>query len=347
MLFFTNNIVGNATVAKRLKLILIIGLQFVSFFTTFMGFNQCFSSIGLIVPLILAAVIQLSVIYLCGIVNSNYTRTSQRILLFIVISISIYFSYIGVTETLNPYQDYAEKKYNSFVSVYNAIVFESKSADVEDPNAKITGVYNNIESLLNSANLNYGESALIESENKLADYKSRTVGVEVKSPDSVYFQYDGTAVVVDGGTEIKQVPDENYAELIIKENENIENIKQVQLIVSVLNDLLMNECDLDSTISIVSNQMENSDVQTNDFISISSSVSMLTDNAKKLSELIKVDSNVSIDLIDLIENYRKMNVVQSLPELQSFNEIYTYWNQNSTVVSIIAIQQISKTRHTS
>lgn len=154
---------------NRLSLLTTTILQVVSFFTTFAGIKYYFSNINLVVPYLIASVIQLLVLYLCNTATSKGSQPKGKTLFAIVmICISISFSYVGISngiydpriEIYNTYQEFTGKYnllcdaaiqdlekthgttlYNDFIAAYKNIILEGENK-IKSLEAEINNISN-------------------------------------------------------------------------------------------------------------------------------------------------------------------------------------------------------------
>ena len=332
----TDNILGNSSAAKAVKLLTIIILQFVSFFTTYYGLYQLFSAINPVIPLMLAFVIQLGLAFLCTKVSSVSAPKSYSWLLGIFLTISIAFSYIGVSYTVLPYRNYARECYSEVSVVLNDGIerLREASSNGESPVAQIESAYESINGILSSAKKNYGESALQEAQTKRDEYSARTVPESEEEP--IYYFYDdyGNLLQSGGGKKVINVKDPEALALIAMEDERIELIKDVIARVETISEQLSGVCEKSSLISVVEKQMERPEELTDEFVQASSSFGYLIESTSALAEKIKEPFSVNLDLQNLMFRYRDNSIVKSLDKLPDFDDIYSEWSEDpGSVVS--------------
>lgn len=147
----------NATVISKIFTGL---LQFISFVTTYAGFSFYLKSLNSLAPLFLAVVVQ-GTAYYC----MNYSATQKRVgiakrrvLLYAMILISMFTSYIGVVNLIIKPMDNLESEYEKYMSDHNEIINRMVVIpDIDDIFAKIDDVLNSAKNLYSSL-YSYGES---------------------------------------------------------------------------------------------------------------------------------------------------------------------------------------------
>lgn len=332
-LFFSDGIIGNATVARRLKWFTVIVLQMVSLTTTFKGFYQLLSSVHWSLALALALVVQIVVIYASGTVASNYTPKCRKYLLAIALTVSIIFSYIGIAESFIPFQNYAREEYVSYLDAYEGLQFDFNGItdNGENPKEKVKGLYTRLDNLISNSEKRYGEQALSEAKMNLEEYKSKTKSVVVKRPNSIYVQPDGSAATYGGGNEVVEVSDENANELIEAEKNRISTINSIMDDTEFITNMLANECELQHVLSIIDECMKNPDELSDDFANVSESIKILCEKANEVSNEMGFSDNYSLDLQEIFYDFKKSSTVNEIYEMKQFSEIYSTWKLTEVV----------------
>lgn len=326
----TDNVLGNSSTAKAVKLLTIIFLQIVSFFTTYYGLYQLFSAINPVIPFVLAFVVQFGLAFLCSRVSSVTAPKSYRWLVGIFLTISIAFSYIGVCYTVLPYRNYARECYSEIAVVLNDGIehLREVSSDGESPVAQIEAAYNSIDGILSSAESLYGEKALQAAQEKRDEYNDRTIPESEEDP--VYYFYDnyGNLRQSGGGRKVVNVKDPEALTLIAKEDEHIDLIQDVIARVNTISELLSGVCEKSSLISVVEKQMEHPEELTDEFVQASSSFSSLIESTSALAKKIDKPFSLDLDLQNLMFRYRDNNIIKSLDKLPDFDDIYSEWSKD-------------------
>ena len=119
------NVSFNNKINQIFVLLSTLGLQFISFFTTFSGTHYYFGNITtpkFLGPLIITSVIQFSLFYLSNsIVNREHVNSGKKIMLSFFLVVSILFSYTGMIHTIITPHKQMKANYEEFVDKYEDI----------------------------------------------------------------------------------------------------------------------------------------------------------------------------------------------------------------------------------
>ncbi|MBQ9885253.1 MAG: hypothetical protein IJM37_00115 [Lachnospiraceae bacterium] len=120
--FMNRNMWGIALITTTL-------LQIISFFTTFRGSLNFFDGVHWLAPFFFTFVIQGLIVVLS---NTAFIKRRgfgpRKAILIFLVCISIFFSYIGISNSVMPPTDDYEKKYNEYYNEYNNVLDEMRSA---------------------------------------------------------------------------------------------------------------------------------------------------------------------------------------------------------------------------
>lgn len=326
----TDNVIGNASAAKRIKTFAIVLLQMVSFVTTYYGLYQLFSAINPLIPFLLAVVIQIMLTFLCTKISGASAPKAYRWLLVIFLTISISFSYVGVCYTILTYQNYARDCYIEVSAIMNSNIkdLREKMYDGESPLAQIESAYNEISEVLTSADEQYGEDALEEAEEELREYRSRTIVEKEENP--VYITYDsyGNVITYGGGNTVIDVSDPDSVPLIEKKEEDITKIKKINSYINTISESLSKTCNKDTLIETVKEQMENPNEFSETFVQMSGDFKSLCNTTRKLAVKTEHSFTVSFDLEELMNRYRDGEVMKAISIMPDFKTVYRDWSKD-------------------
>lgn len=343
VLFRAEGILGYSRASTALKWVLILFLQAISFLTTYKGFDQFYSAFGVFVPLGLALVVQLSIFFLSGTVNSCYSHKGQKLLLVIALITSISFSYVGAAGVLMPYKNYLMDPYNQFFAAYSDILFEVADTHMtySDPTAQLTGEYQKIEQFISSMEKQFDFRLLEDAENKLKEYQNRTIPSVTDNP--IYYIYDnqGEPVPIGGGQNVDYVPDPAMKDLIEQQENYIEQIKNIQTQCQVVRNS-METFNLEYVLGIIQTQMKNDATMDHEFIILKSAIEFFQTQLYELAKLTKTDITFSLNLDSLVSEHNNYKTAESFKQMKSFAEITNQWQQENRQNNIFYLQDVQK-----
>lgn len=329
-LYYSGEFLGNAKIIKRVKCASIVLLEVVSFMTTYRGLNQMLSALHFAVPLILAIVIQLGLTTLASSLNYGGTTRSQKALLALLLCISLFFSYVGISETLVPYKEYAAREYNSFAQAYDQARFSAQQhLQIGENSAERLGnQYDAINQLISDAKNIYNDESLKQAQEKRDFYMNSKIPVTTQN--SVYTSYDenGNPVYSGGGTEIIYVPDPDAKTFIEQAESEIAQIKQGQALIKEIETILSGEGRQEKVLATLEKQIEEENAILSEFTAAVGVTDILVDKCSELSN--DVGSNVSIefDLYDLYLDYRSFSMLEGTNNIRSFSDIVQGWEKD-------------------
>ena len=96
-----------------------MALQLISFSTTYGGTRYYFSEIGSWIPIVLAAVIQVSIVAFSFSLDTKVRNPiPKRVVLSLAVVVSILFSYVGIVNSaIAPYDDITATYDNVYIEV--------------------------------------------------------------------------------------------------------------------------------------------------------------------------------------------------------------------------------------
>lgn len=328
-LYYSDDFILHTKQVRRVKTFLILLLEITSFFTTYRGLNQVMAAIHPAVPLLLTLVIQLGLTYLATTVTYEGAAWSQKILLSLLLTISIAFSFVGVTETLLPYADYAESAYTDFADIYESVQIAGQQS-VEhgsNPAAEVEAQYSKIGQLLSDAWDQYSDQIMKEAQDTLVSYEQMTVAVTVEAPTYSYRDPDGNLIQSGGGTKVQYVPDPDAKPLIQAAKEHISFIEEQQNRIVQIEALLSAEGNLESVLNVLEMQMANPNTLLSEFTTACGIMETLSQKCVELSKKMNSSLIVELDLYAIFQGYRKSSHVYTVDDIPAFQDLYEQWQE--------------------
>lgn len=335
ILFYAGDFIHHVRISRRVKHFLILGLQAVSFLTTYRGLTQCFAELHFAVPLIFAVVIQVGLTFLAATISYHHAPGSQKFLLVMFLMASMVFSYLGVSESMQPYSEYVQGSYTDFKNSYDQVLARLRENERggDNPVASLEGQYSKIEQLLREAEAYYGDGVLTEAEQRLAEYREMTVS-EIGTKETTTTVYSDGTSVTKGGASILMEKEDPEAKLYIKqEEENIREIRQKRALMEEIRVQLKNSCNLQKAIRILTLQMETEE-ELPEFRKLCTEIETLFSQCEKLAADIDFSQSFSADLEDLLVHYRYTQLAASVEECPDFRELYRAWKEEETRLEI-------------
>lgn len=162
-------------------------LQFVSLFTTLRGLYQCFSSLSALIPCLLSLGIQIGLFYMSAVVVQPYMPKGKWFVTIFLLCSSIVFSYVGVSESLAPYEDYVEQVYTDYIDSYSGAVSQTLTSVNQgiSPDQTVEALYLDLNRICDAAEEYYGDKALAEANATLNRYLSRHNSSTITQENSV------------------------------------------------------------------------------------------------------------------------------------------------------------------
>ncbi len=155
---------------------IILGLQLISFFTTYKGAKLIFSSIWEYAPFLFAIVIQTMIFYLSNkAFNVNKRKKRYFVAMFLFLSISIFFSYTGILINQEPLENRYASKYETYKTSFDSLKINCQSniGSKEDIKNEIIQDITDAQGMMNSIQnaINYNDS---NSNSITTPYRRRT-----------------------------------------------------------------------------------------------------------------------------------------------------------------------------
>lgn len=324
MLFNAGGLWENKMFTLGLKVVLILMLQYASLRTTYRGLAQWASDP--VFPILLTFVIQLGVVGLSIIIGYRSTQKSKWVLVLMFLSASIFCSFAGLAERTLHYQSYLENTYEEYVNQYRAVKedIDATPQAVHDPLAVIEGEYALIDLLLEEGNSLFGDDAMNAAQRNVELYSNKTIAQIVSMGTSVRILPDGKAVMVNNGEKTVAIPDPEAAVPLAEAIAKVDDIKTQQSRMALIRSLLAGDYALDHVKEIVSLQMS-SDTSIPEFVSFSTSISTLTASCNQLAQAVGSDIQVSLDLNNLMAQYRDALISAQIYSVQSFDALQAQW----------------------
>ncbi len=167
-LFFTKNETFLNSNIYQIVLITTLGLQIISFFTTFRGSLTFFEGVHWIAPLLFTGILQLLLWVLANVAFSKRRRHAGRVAFVVCVClISAFLSYVGIANSSLPPTDEYKTVYNSFSESYNSVLdsLELKSGNT-NVDKEISKICKDIKDLFDYANKNLNISKSFVNNNK-------------------------------------------------------------------------------------------------------------------------------------------------------------------------------------
>lgn len=328
-LYYADNPVISGKQLKQIKNLLILILQFVSFFTTYHGLVQTMSSLHYAVPLLLSLVIQIGLGYLAVAATHEGSSRGQKFLLACFFLCSFSFSYMGVAESRIPYATYAKEQYTPVFHAYRA-AHEAGKRLVEsgsNPSADLEGQYRKMEQVLSDAQTRYSDDELQRHRDLLDDYQGKQKAVTVENPVTYVRGEDGSVIPTGGGTSIAYVTDSEFNPKIEEEQETIAFIEEQRRLISEINQLLSGAAAQDRITAVMEKQIASSSGVLREFTIACDTFRMLADKTNMLAERMGVPITVEPELQTVLQSYHFAQAIQNVQQMPAFDELYTQWKE--------------------
>lgn len=299
------------------KIFIILGLQTVSFFTTYRGLYQCFSSINLWIPVILTFVIQVGLSYMAATVAFHHMPKGKWFLTVCFLVTSVLFSYVGVTETMLPYEDYAGQRYSSYVDEFMAAIKDESEAypQSRDPVIVISSQYQKIGQLLSYTESIYNVQELNSAKRQKTSYQNRTYSTTV--------QTNGETVTTTSAL------DPNAIVCINDASDRVDKIKKYMLLCESIRERLASVCQEETVCATVREQMLDDNI-TAETKKICSDVAAMIYDCNYLAESIDWEP-ITLDIEILLKDYQQEKSLLALSVPKIFTEVCSDWKTESSI----------------
>ena len=326
-LFVSRNFLDNQRNSARVKIIIIVMLETVSFSTTYRGLFQSLSALGRTIPLFLAAVIQIGVVYLSTTIGFAHTARSKWVLTVMFVGASIFFSYIGFSESALPYEKYVEDRYSAYVNAY----LKTKDAAIAaterwiDATAVIEGKYEQVEQLLGIAKTRYSDDELKTAEAQVDFYTNKVVTTSLEQPKYTKKLPSGDVVVLGGGHKIVSIPDPDAAKPLNEADKHLQKIREGRVLIENISAMVEGRYSLDNVKSLMSRQVEATNILP-DFVKMSTALKAVEHASNELANQLG-EENIALDLNEIREEWKGAHKVAKLPEIATYSEILQMWDE--------------------
>lgn len=344
-LYYTDSFLTRRRSMRRWKNFWIVLIELVSFITTYRGLNQILSALHFAVPLILAVVIQTLLGYLSVVASGPESTPKQKGLLVVVLLISMAFSFVGVTETILPYSNYAQTQYSEFGRAYVAAKERGKLAVAtrNSPAAEINGQYTKVEQLLADAERRCGDEMLERAKEELADYKGRTIHIVLNRPDLMYRDADGGWVRGSGGSDIEYVPDPDAKPLIDAAQAKIDRMEEQRGAIAEIKGLLQGKAECTAVIAIMEKQMESDSTLLPEFTETNHAIQLLLEKCRGLADEIQSPITINLDLEEILRGYQRFDRLSEVGDIPAFQEIFDVWKETQVQPANTGIELLDET----
>ena len=340
-LMLTDDLLTHAQASSRYKKYIIFGLELVSFPTTYRGLLQAFAALGPWIPLVLAMVIQMGLAFLANGAFSHHSPRSHRLLVVMFLVVSVFFSYLGVAESMIDYEEHLRKGYEDFRTVWEVVLDEASGtvSNEGNPAAVLTAQRDRA--------LAYVEAALAdvpspqELDAKRAEAKKLSEATKLewhKNRDTVHYDQNGRQNVVNRGESATEVPDEEARKRGALLSERIDLIEKMNLDANALKLELETRYSEDAILAVLNAQLAADEIMP-EYTKLEADMVMLADRVNELEELrqkveamgsqsydaatfaAKVKNPVAFELTAELVGYRSYSAMKAVEQMPDFAEV--------------------------
>lgn len=340
-LMLTDDLLSHAQASSRYKKYIIFGLELVSFPTTYRGLLQAFAALGPWIPMVLAMVIQMGLAFLANSAFSHHSPRSHRFLVVMFLATSVFFSYLGVAESMIDYEEHLRRGYEDFRTVWEVVLDEASDtvSNEGNPAAVLTAQRDRA--------LGYVDAALadVPSAQKLDDMRAEAeeLGEATRmeyheNSDRVIRDENGNKNVVDGGGKYYSVPDEEARKKGALMLERIDLIEKMSLEANALKLELENKYSETATLAVLNAQLAADEIMP-EYTKLEADMVTLADRVNKLEELrqkveamgsqsydpatfaSKVKNPVAFELTAELVGYRSYSAMKAVEQMPDFAEV--------------------------
>lgn len=340
-LMLTDDLLTHAQASSRYKKYIIFGLELVSFPTTYRGLLQAFAALGPWIPLVLAMVIQMGLAFLANGAFSHHSPRSHRLLVVMFLVVSVFFSYLGVAESMIKYEEHLRKVYEDFRTVWEVVLDEASGtvSNEGNPAAVLTAQRDRA--------LAYVEDALadVPSAQKLDDMRAEAEELseatrkdKLDNGESFYYDEYGHLRTRDKGESYEDVPNEDARKQGKLLSERIELIEKMSLDANALKLELETRYSEADILAVLEAQLAADEV-TPAYTKLEADLQLLAENVNKLEELrqkveamgsqsydaatfaAKVKNPVAFELTAELVGYRSYSAMKAVEQMPDFAEV--------------------------
>ena len=340
-LMLTDDLLSHAQASSRYKKYIIFGLELVSFPTTYRGLLQAFAALGPWIPMVLAMVIQMGLAFLANSAFSHHSPRSHRFLVVMFLATSVFFSYLGVAESMIDYEEHLRRGYEDFRTVWEVVLDEASDtvSNEGNPAAVLTAQRDRA--------LGYVDAALadVPSAQKLDDMRAEAeeLGEATRmeyheNSDRVIRDENGNKNVVDGGGKYYSVPDEEARKKGALMLERIDLIEKMSLEANALKLELENKYSETATLAVLNAQLAADEIMP-EYTKLEADMVTLADRVNKLEELrqkveamgsqsydpatfaSKVKNPVVFELTAELAGYHGYSAMKAVEQMPDFAEV--------------------------
>lgn len=324
-LLCSQDYMSHAKSSAYVKTLIIIALEVVSLPTTYRGLVQCFTTMGPWIPIVLAGVIQVGLAFLANGAFSNYAPKAHRWMVCIFLAFSIFFSYLGVAESLLGYENHIANEYNLYKASWETIYEQATDENdhYANPHAKLVAQRDTAKSILIAVIDNSDADDQAQLENKIAELKSRTITVTKTSSLYPVKNAEGEVIGTAGGaTTIEEVADPDAQKAAIDVGDQLYALKKQNKYATELLERLNDDFSEDKLKETLDKQLsvESGEV-TPDFTTMCLSLTGFASECNTLAEQSGSALRVTFDLESLLGNYRQFHTVDQVPVLLEFSAL--------------------------
>lgn len=340
-LMLTDDLLSHAQASSRYKKYIIFGLELVSFPTTYRGLLQAFAALGPWIPMVLALVIQAGLAFLANGAFSHHSPRSHRFLVVLFLVVSVFFSYLGVAESMIAYEEHLRKGYEDFRTVWEVVLDEASGtvSNEGNPAAVLTAQRDRA--------LAYVEDALADepSAQKLDDMRAEAEELSKMTRTETYDNgeytirdQNGKVIKVSKGQSTKKVPNEDAREKGALLSERIDLIEKMSLDANALKLELETRYSEDAILAVLNAQLAADEV-TPAYTKLEADLQLLAEKVNKLEVLrqkveamgsqsydaatftAKVKNPVAFELTAELAGYRSYSAMKAVEQMPDFVEV--------------------------
>lgn len=324
-LLCSHDYMSHAKSSAYVKALIIIALEVVSLPTTYRGLVQCFTTMGPWIPIVLSGVIQVGLAFLANGAFSNYAPKAHRWMVCIFLVFSIFFSYLGVAESLLGYENHIAKEYDLYKTSWEAI-YEQVTDENDyyaNPHAELIAQRDIAISIISAAIDNSDTDDQAQLESKIAELKKRTITVTTTSPLYPIKNAEGEVIgTAGGGTGTKEIPDPEAQKEAIDVGDQLYALQKQNQYAAGLLQRLNDDFSADKLKYALEKQIsvESGEI-TSDFTAMCLSLTAFASECNTLAEQSGSTLRVTFDLEGLLNSYRQFHTVDKVPLLLEFSEL--------------------------
>ena len=285
--------------------------------------------------------IQVGLAFLANGAFSHHSPRSHRFLVGMFLVVSVFFSYLGVAESMIDYDEHLRRRYEDFRTVWEVVLDEASGTVSNEGNpaavliAQRDRAFAYVEDALadvpspQALNAKRAEAKKLSEATKLEWHKNR---------DTVLYDQNGRQNVVNRGESATEVPDEDAREKGALLSERIDLIEKMNLDANALKLELETRYSEDAILAVLNAQLVADEIMP-EYTKLEADMVMLADRVNKLEELrqkveamggqsydpatftAKVKNPVVFELTEELADYHSYSAMKAVEQMPAYAEV--------------------------